>query len=206
MNFPGQAGDFFDIHGHGVDAGQQKYLQPQLALVLAAKLSQPLHEHVEFNRFVGTVDPLEGLLVPGAQGYFHHLGQRCGRPHFRQVEQGAVGQQHRRDGLVVKKFQYLAEVRMQGRLPGTGKGQVIGLAIGLQPVADFFDDRFDGDVLPAFDGFLPGAAQLAEDTIQAAGLVRDQVDSQRTSETPGGYRAEKIAVVRLFHGYWPVLG
>ena len=130
LQFARQADDFLNIFGHGIDARQQEDFQPQLAVKPVAEAFHSIDHCREGKLVVGAVDPLERLLVPGAQRHLDHPGQGGGLLHVRPVEQGAVGQQHRRNGLAAKMRQHMAEFGMKGGLAGSGQGQVVGVAIG----------------------------------------------------------------------------
>ncbi len=81
----------------GIDAFNQKYLQPVLAVVCLTKLNQTLNKGFKSQTRMGTVDPLKGLIVSGIQRRHYDIGKATGTTDLRILQQGPVGDNGDRD-------------------------------------------------------------------------------------------------------------
>jgi hypothetical protein len=128
--------DLLDRTRSAFEHGEDKHLELQLTVEFFTESFHSVEDCLESKLAVGAVDPLKGFLVPAAQRYFDHLRQGGGCTHFRQVQQGTVGQQRRWNGGIAEKREHAAKFCMQSGFTGSGKGQVIGVTVGVQPVAE----------------------------------------------------------------------
>ena len=94
----------------------------------------------------------------------------------------------------------LVDIFMQCGLSGTGKGDKIKLRFALQKPIQLFKDRIYGYIFPSSYGEICGAAAFAIDAVERACLQRDQIDSERDTETARGDGTKKIALLhKIFH-------
>ena len=83
---------------------------------------------------MGPVHPIKGVVIPGAQRDFDHIGQSRCLAHLRQMKHRPIGQDNRRNrALLPDERQNVPKPGVQRGLPATRKRDVVGPAAEAEP-------------------------------------------------------------------------
>ena len=80
--------------------------------------------------------------------------------------------------LLFDEFDDFADARMQGRLSGSRKGDVIDMRMGIQFFIDLRNGEIGGKIFLSFRGQGSCFSAFAVDAVHGTGFERDEIDTE----------------------------